>query len=191
MLPLRDYRRALGLYWESDHFLKRSARLLGMMFSDAYGDTNVARRSFLKQVLYKRLYLDRDYWIDQDSVPSAASQFCDYSEASIAYKMAVAEALLADFEEMTDRIFWIMLPDRNLSELNQRADYALGWQRHWEQQKALVSRHPKVTLIDLVSDGVRDPKGFRDDIHLTEEAMPKQRELFQKRLLEVLKREPL
>ncbi len=191
MLPLQDYRRAMALYFESDHFLKRTARLLGMMISDAYGDTNVARRSFVKQVLHKRPYVDGDHWIHQDKDPLKASQFCDYNPESIAYKLAVAEALLTDFEEVTDRIFWIMLPDRNLSELEQRADYALGWKRHWEQQKALASRHPKVTLIDLVSDGVSGAEDFRDDIHLTEEAMPRQRALFQKRLQEVLKREPI
>lgn len=182
-LPAADVPRAFGLYLHAEQPLRYMGRYIGMTLSGAYADTAPIQR-WLAEDLFGKAKRGREHrWYRADRPSSETVLTCSYEDDAVAYKRAFSEALLDDMGQLADRVFLMMLPDRTLGldtpENRER------WRRHMALHREMADARPWVTLVDLVTDGVSDPKKFRDGFHLGREGIDDQQALFERRMREL------
>ena len=119
-------------------------------------------------------------WYRDDAPAASEVLSCRYEDDDIAYKHAISEALLDDLQGLADHVFLMMLPDRSVGL--DESEHGARWQKHLALHRAMADARPHVTLIDLVHDGVRDERMFRDGFHLNRQGMAIQQRLFTRRM---------
>lgn len=180
MTPAADAPRLFGLYAHAQQPLTYVGRYVGMTFSGAYGDTAAVQR-WLAEDLYGKPRRGRGHLWARKRIPrKSKTASCRYRDADVAYKAAVSAALFDDLSALADEVFVMLLPDPTAS--SDDPEDQRRWAAHRALHQRLADARPQVTLIDLVTDGVVEPKGFRDAIHLHRDAMPRQQALFEARM---------
>lgn len=184
MTPTTDVPRLFGLYLHAEQPLQYIGRFLGMRLSGAYGDTAAVRADLSRRVLGEGKRGQGHRWHRPRVARADEPLTCAYDDDSVALKRAFTEAMLDDLAGMADHVYLMLLPDRTLA-LDDPAIRA-SWAKHVALHRALAEARPHVTLVDLVTDGVDDPRKYRDGFHLNGRGIADQRALFERRMKAIL-----
>lgn len=184
MTPASELPSLFGIYLHADQPLLWMGRYLGIRVSQVYGDTQALRDYWGGRFLGRPRAGKAHLWY-RAQAPAKAPEIlsCGYSEDEVALKRAFTEDLLDDLGELADEVFVMLLPDRTLGLDD--PEHRRRWAAHRALHAELAATRPWVTLVDLATDGVSDPKLFRDGFHLSDAGIPLQRALFERRLREL------
>ena len=89
--------------------------------------------------------------------------------------------LLPDLARLADRVYYMALPDRSLGD----PAYRDVFRKFIAHQRALASAVPRVTFVDLVTEGASLPSDYADGAHLSAAGKEKQGKLLRRRLDEL------
>jgi hypothetical protein len=185
LIPWRDLPDLLALWGHAKQPLSYYGRSLGMAFSQAYDDSIAARERVVTALglpyskrhgIAIRWALPRPATRDKGWSPA-----CGYEPQQIALKTEAVRLMLPDLTRLADRVYYMALPDRSLGD----PAYRDAFRSFIAHQRALANAVPRVTFVDLVSEGASLPGDYADGAHLSATGKEKQTLLLRRKLDEL------
>lgn len=183
LIPWPDLPELLRVWSHGEKPLSYYGRALGMAVSQAYDDSIAAHERVATTLGLPRPQKPRfqPRWARPVRNPVNWSPSCRYGDEEIALKTAAVQRLLPDLTRLADEVYYLALPDRSLGDRKYRRAFA----KFVEHQRALASAVPRVTFVDLTTEGARERADYTDGAHLSAQGIKKQSALLKQKLAEL------
>jgi hypothetical protein len=181
LTPTEDVPALMAIYLEAESPLLYVGRFIGTKISHGYGDTRALRDYWGQKWLGKARRGHAHAWYRQDRPPKESAPLtCAYGPEQVALKRRFSAAMLDDLRALTEHVYIMLLPDRSVAL--DEAEHRRRWAAHLALHRDLAESRDWVTIIDLVTDGVKTTRDFKDGFHLRKRGVKRQLALFDRRL---------
>ena len=182
LLPADEVVTLVPHYLGAEKPLAYLGQLVGVSISGAYAAGGGVRHH-LRDVLglpQPKARKHQHQWARAERRGSMWMPTCDFERDDLTLKTGFVVETLRNLTALSDRVFYLALPDRTLDEPEVRTQWPALLERH----RAEVERVDGVVFIDLITDGVRGARFFRDGVHLNRRGQTAQAKLLEQKLRE-------